>query len=178
MRVEPKSEGPARYKRKGWEMSMIKIEKPEMRKAKMRKTRAVCLALCLLGAMFAMCVLSGCSGNNHQIIGASQDCLTCHADGKETFDVSSPSGAKETSGKVIVKTSADSIAICHVTFTSADGSSYVPKSYNTTNVSNGQAEITLEEGIWAICIDQGDSSKSVLVKSSGDASGDALTVEL
>ena len=140
--------------------------------------KATLLTACVICSFVLTGTLVGCSGNNHQIISTTQDCLTCHGSGKETYEVASPSSAKTTEGKVVVKTSAESLVICNVVFTSSDGSSYVPESYKTVAVSNGQAEIELEAGIWAICIDEGSSSKSVLISSNGNASGEALSVEL
>ena len=140
--------------------------------------KALLLTACAVCSFAFAGTLVGCSGNGHQIISTSQDCLTCHSSGKETYEVASPSSAKTTEGKVIVKTSAESLVVCTVIFTSSDGSSYVPENYKTVSVSNGQAEIELAAGIWAICIDEGGSSKSVLISSNGNASGEALSVEL
>ena len=143
---------------------------------KLRITRLT-LAFCLIATLL---IMTSCAGaNSHQIIKMGQDCSQCHSDEKATYDVSDPKGATECGGTINIKTSSDKVVICNVTFTSEDGSTYVPTSYKTTSVSGGEASIDLEEGIWAICLDEGASSKSVLVKSSSSASTqDIPTIEL
>ena len=96
-----------------------------------------------------------------------QDCSSCHSDEKTTYEVAAPKNITEAGGKVIVRTSADKLVVCEVKFTSEDGSRYVPVNHSTANVENGEAVIAPGEGIWAICIDEGDSSKSVLVRTEG-----------
>lgn len=138
------------------------------------------LAGCLATTVAGAAMLAGCSGGNtHQIIAAGQDCSACHSSEKATFEVAQPKDAAETSGKVIVKTSADKLVICEVVFTAEDGSSYVPVQHNTVAVADGQASISLDEGTWAICINEGGSSKSVLVQATGNSIAESpLTIEL
>lgn len=138
------------------------------------------IAGCLTAAVAGMTMLAGCSGGNtHQIIAAGQDCSACHSDEKATFEVAQPKDAAETSGEVIVKTSAGKLVVCEVVFTSEDGSSYVPVQHSTVTVADGQASITLDEGTWAVCIDEGGSSKSVLVTATSNSTAESpLTIEL
>ncbi len=142
--------------------------------------KGLLLAGCLAAAVAGMTMLAGCSGGNtHQIIAAGQNCSACHSDEKATFEVAQPKDAAETSGEVVVKTSADKLVICKVAFTSEDGSSYVPVQHSTVTVTDGQASITLDEGTWAICINEGSSSKSALVQATGNSTTEGpLTIEL
>ena len=138
------------------------------------------LAGCLATAIAGTAMFAGCSGGNtHQIIAAGQDCSACHSSEKATFEVAQPKDAAKTSGEVVAKTSADKLAICEVVFTAEDGSSYVPVQHSTVTVAGEQASITLDEGTWAICIDEGGSSKSVLVQATNDSTAESpLTIEL
>lgn len=124
--------------------------------------------------------LSGCSTTNtHQIIDSNQACVSCHSDEKTTYDVSSPKGIIETGAQIVVKTSADKVAVCKPTFISEDGSKFVPVACSTTTTNDGQADITLDEGTWVLGIEEDGSSKSqVVYVSNQTGSSDATIIEL
>lgn len=145
------------------------------RNARLATTTRFALALALAPAL----LLAGCAGgNSHQVISSGQACESCHSDEKPTYEVSDPNVAAEASNEIIVKTSADKLDICRVTFISEDGSRYVPESHSTAKVENGEAAIAPGEGIWAVCIDNGGSSTSILVRIDSAASQETATAEL
>lgn len=115
-------------------------------------------------------VLAGCShkGTQHQIVDASESCTTCHGE-KQTFDTTAHSDAIQSNGTVHVKTDATQIVVCKPVFTSSDGSAWTPIRDHAVAVPNGQADVELSEGIWAICVDNGDSSTGKIVVVSSDA---------
>ena len=117
---------------------------------------------------------AGCAGGNtHQVIAMGQNCSSCHPDEKTTYKAILPKNITEADGEVTVRISADKLVVCEVKFTSEDSSRYVPVNHGTVNVENGEAVITPSEGIWAICIDEGDFSKSELVHLEGGAGSTA-----
>ena len=75
-----------------------------------------------------------------------------------------------------MKTDASQVIICKPTFISEDGSKFVPEQTSTQSVSGGEATITLPEGTWAVCTNDGQV-KAKLVTVSAQAAG-AADVEL
>ncbi len=125
--------------------------------------RRIVIPLVIIAALAVMLPLSGC-GNSHQVIPQGKACLTCHSEDKDTYDITeAPASAIETGPELTVKTSADSITVCTPIFTSEDGSTYTPVQYSTASVTDGEVTLDLGEGMWAIAIDKGGSSKSQLV---------------
>lgn len=148
-----------------------------MRQQNAHPAIATCFALAL--ALAPALLLAGCaSGNSHQVISSGQACESCHSEKKQTYEVSEPNVAAYASDEIIVKTSADKLDICAVTFISEDGSRYVPTSRSTVKVENGEAVVAPGEGIWAVCIDNGGSSTSMLIRIDSAAPEQTATADL
>lgn len=75
-----------------------------------------------------------------------------------------------------MKTDASQVIICKPAFISEDGSKFVPEQTSTQSVSGGEATITLPEGTWAVCTNDGQV-KAKLVTVSAQVAG-AADVEL
>lgn len=133
---------------------------------------AACAAALAVGA----CGLSGCGAKQHEIIDQGKACASCQSDEKQTFDVAQPESAAQSTGEVHVKTDALQVIICKPTFISEDGSKFVPEQTSTQSMSGGEATITLLEGTWAVCTNDGQV-KAKLVTVSAQAAG-AADVEL
>lgn len=133
---------------------------------------AACTAALAVGA----CGLAGCSAKQHEIIDQGKACASCHSGEKQTYDVAQPESAAQSTGEVHVKTDASQVIICKPTFISEDGSKFVPEQTSTQSVSGGEATITLPEGTWAVCTNDGQV-KAKLVTVSAQAAG-AADVEL
>lgn len=129
----------------------------------------------------ALAALVGCAGGSHQVIGANESCASCHSEERETFDwgVAVPAGTVESGPSVTVKARGDasSVSVCVPAFTAEDGSAFVPVEAAKVAVSGGEAVVELEDGLWALCIDEGDSARSRLVHVAS-TSGEAAVVEL
>lgn len=109
-------------------------------------------------ACLALGALAGCTKSGHQIVDQGQQCTQCHGE-KTTYDDTAHSDAIHTNSTFTVKTSkADQVVVCDPKFTSSDGTAYTPIRIKNVPLQNGQATVTLDDGIYAICIDQGDSS--------------------
>ena len=133
---------------------------------------AACAAALAVGA----CGLAGCGAKQHEIIDQGMACASCHSDEKQTYDVAQPESAAQSTGEVHVKTDASQVIICKPAFISEDGSKFVPEQTSAQSVSGGEATITLPEGTWAVCTNDGQV-KAKLVTVSAQAAG-AADVEL
>ena len=144
-----------------------------MRTAALRPLPLALAAACALGA------LVGCSSGSHQVIDANESCASCHSDEKETFapGENAPAGTLESGSTVIVRADAASIAVCTPTFTAADGSTFVPVQQSTAALSGGEAVLELDDGLWALCVDEGDHARSQLVRVDS-SNGETVVVEL
>lgn len=132
-------------------------------------------------AAFGLCTgalalsLSGCAAGAHQIVESEGECVSCHSDSHEFYDVDASSKATSVSASVEVTADAEEIAVCKPLFTSEDGSYYVPLMQRTFSVEGGIAKVELEPGTWVLAIDKGESAVSKLVTVSGDG---ATSIEL
>lgn len=136
------------------------------------------LASAAIAALAASAALVGCSGAQHQVVDSSNGCLSCHSEDKPTYEWGTqvPSSAVECALSVTVKTSADRVVVCTPLFTAEDGSSYVPVQQSAVSVRDGQAAVDLEEGLWVLALDEGDSARTALVHAT--AQGETAEVEL
>ena len=142
-----------------------------------RTSKVLAATLVLTMGLFG---LSACSGGlNHEILDSGEECLSCHEEEPQTYELdSAPSSATDCGTTITVTTDAEEVYVCDPTFASEDGAKYVPFAETRVSVSDGQATVDLEEGVWAICIDNGDgSSKGVLVNASASNS-EEVTIEL
>lgn len=138
----------------------------------MKASVARLLPVAVLGAL--LLALPGCAAGPHQVIGANDECPTCHSDQKATYEVDAGTvNAAQAGSTVAVETQASEIAVCRPTFTAQDGSYFVPVEVRTVPVVDGRATVELEDGLWALCIDKGDTATSMLV--SADSSFAANT---
>ena len=113
--------------------------------------------------------LSGChKGAQHQIVDPTENCTTCHGE-KQTFDNTAHNDALQSNGTVHVKADATQLIVCKPVFTSSDGSAWTPIRDHVVAAPNGEADVTLPEGVWAICVDKGDSSTGKIVVVTADA---------
>lgn len=144
-----------------------------MRTAALRPLSLALAASCALGA------LVGCSSGSHQVIDANEGCASCHSDEKEAFapGENAPAGTLESGSTVTVRADAASIAVCTPTFTAADGSTFVPVQQSTAALSGGEAVLELDDGLWALCVDEGDHARSQLVRVDS-SNGETAVVEL
>ena len=141
-----------------------------MRTAALRPLSLALASACALGA------LAGCSSGTHQVIDVNEECASCHSDGKETFEPveGASAGVRESGPRVTVRADASSIAVCTPVFTAADGSAFVPVRQTTAALSGGEAVVELDDGLWALCVDEGDRARSQLVRV--DSSNSETTV--
>lgn len=123
----------------------------------------VCRSCMLLVFAAVLLGMFGCAPSQHQIIGTNESCVTCHADGKTTYEVGTPFDVVQTGSTVMVNTQADSLVVCTPTFTSEDGSHYVPVQVTVVKVEGQEKSIELEDGLWALCVDEGDTARTKLV---------------
>lgn len=120
--------------------------------------------VCALGA--GALLLPGCSGAaQHQVIGAGEECSSCHSEEKALYErgAEAPAGATESGPIVAVSADADAVVVCVPRFTSEDGSRYVPVESSRAALEGGSAMLELEAGLWAICVDEGDTARARLV---------------
>ena len=118
--------------------------------------------------------LAGCSPAQHQVIESGEECRGCHSEEKPTYEWSAEklSNVAESGSRVTVETDAASIAVCRPVLTAEDGSSFVPERVSEASVVDGQADVELEDGLWALCVDEGDTARAKLVHvDSSSASG-------
>ncbi|MFR5195871.1 MAG: hypothetical protein ACLTEX_11245, partial [Eggerthella lenta] len=59
-------------------------------------------------------------------------------------------------------------------FTAEDGSGFVPVIDSTVALDGGEAVVELEDGLWALCLDEGDKARAKLVRV--DSASDATAV--
>lgn len=132
-----------------------------------RSTIALAVVAAAAVSLFA---LAGCSSgaggatSQHQIISSTQECIMCHEE-KDTYDLTADdlSSAVTCGTTVTVSTDESSVVVCEPIFTKESGSQYTPQKDTSVSVSDGTATVELDEGIWALCIDEGDASTCVLV---------------
>ena len=129
-------------------------------------------AACAAALAGGACGLAGCGAKQHEIIVQGKACASCHSDEKQTYDVAQPESAAQSTGEVHVKTDASQVIVCKPTFISEDGSKFVPEQTSTQSVSGGEATITLLEGTWAVCTNDGQV-KAKRVTVSAQAAGAA-----
>lgn len=136
---------------------------------------AAACALALAGAS----ALVGCSAGQHQVIDPNEPCSSCHSEEKDTYEwgVDVPASVVESGPRVTVRADARAVSVCTPTFTSENGSSYVPVQVTTATLSGGEAVVELEDGLWALCVDEGDTARAQLVHVDSDADA-AAVVEL
>ena len=112
-------------------------------------------ALPLMGAV----TLAGCSGaSQHQVIDRNVACSSCHSDEKPVYEGATvPSETVESGSRVQVKTSGAAVAVvARPVFTAEDGSGFVPVIDSSVALDGGEAVVELEDGLWALCLDEGD----------------------
>lgn len=114
-------------------------------------------ALPLMGAV----TLAGCSGaSQHQVIDRNVACSSCHSDEKPVYEGATvPSETVESGSRVQVKTSGAAVAVvARPVFTAEDGSGFVPVIDSSVALDGGEAVVELEDGLWALCLDEGDKA--------------------
>lgn len=123
--------------------------------------------------------LSACSGGlNHEIINVGEDCLECHEEQPETYDLDAPSSATDCGTTITVTTDADTVYVCEPVFASEDGAKYVPEADSRVSVSDGTATIELEEGVWAICVETSDTTSNGVIVNASASNSEEVTIEL
>ena len=74
-----------------------------------------------------------------------------------------------------VKTSGAAVAVvARPVFTAEDGSGFVPVIDSSVALDGGEAVVELEDGLWALCLDEGDKARAKLVRV--DSASDATAV--
>lgn len=136
-----------------------------MRPAAFRSSAFVPALACAACLALSAVLLAGCAGSGqHQVIGASETCASCHSEEKPVFEgVEVPASAVRSDGSVTIKADAPSVTVCRPVFTAQDGSSYVPEESASASLVDGQAVVELDEGLWALCVDEGDAARARLV---------------
>ncbi|MBE6466075.1 hypothetical protein [Denitrobacterium detoxificans] len=139
--------------------------------------RSATLFACLSAAAL-MCALflGGCGPKGHQIVSPTKECTSCHGE-KTTYGTTAHNDALHSNNTVTVSTKADKVSVCTPLFTSADGTAYTPILDHVENVEGGKVTLQLDDGVWAICLDNGDSSVGQIVVVSSDES-DSATITL
>lgn len=136
-------------------------------------------AIAALALVVLVAALAGCAPGQHQVIDASEACVSCHSDDKAvcSWGADVPAGTIESGPAVTVKTDASSVLVCMPAFTFEDGSAFVPVRDRAVSVREGEAAVQLEDGSWALCTDRGGSVRAQLVHVSS-SSPHAAVVEL
>ena len=130
-------------------------------------------ALPLMGAA----TLAGCSGaSQHQVIDRNVACSSCHSDEMPVYEGATVrSETVESGSRVQVKTSGAAVAVvARPVFTAEDGSGFVPVIDSSVALDGGEAVVELEDGLWALCLDEGDKARAKLVRV--DSASDATAV--
>ena len=143
-----------------------------------RRLSALCLAsLIALAAITALgCSASGASGSKgHQILAQTAECAMCHSDGRTASDLE-VDPTLETGTQLTVNSSADRVYVCRVQASSTDGTYLVPQEITSAQTEDGQAQLSLDEGTWAICLSHGDSSTYVIVQVTSGAQDATLNL--
>lgn len=144
-----------------------------------KRILAIVCSVCIMSVLLVGCSAEpGESTKQHHVINPGKACDTCH-DLEETYDLeaSDIDNILEVGTTVTVQTDAEEVTVCVPNFTKEDGSKYTPEAKTVTAVENGEATLELEEGIWAICLDNGgDDADCILVSATAD--GEAATLEL
>ena len=120
--------------------------------------------------------LAGCSPAQHQVIESGEECRGCHSEERPAYEWSAgmPLNVEESGSRVTVETDAETIAICRPVLTTEDGSSFVPEKVSEVSVVDGQATVELEDGLWALCVDEGDTARAKLVHVDSSSASDAV----
>ncbi len=136
------------------------------------------MAVLVVASAIMGATLAGCSVTTHQIVSSTDSCASCHSEVPATYDVAdSEVSVTQTCGTTItVETSQSEVIACKPLYVSESGKDYVPLRKQTARVDDGKATLELEEGLWLIAIDKGDSSKSVFIYV--DASAENATISL
>lgn len=148
-----------------------------MKSAARRFSRALAALSPLL---LATLLFAGCSGSaQHQVVSAVGECSSCHSEEKPLFEwgVSVPEDTVESASSVTVSADADEVVVCVPRFTVEDGSRYVPVEAARAALDGGTATFELEEGLWAICVEEGDTARARLVHVD-PSRADAASIEL
>ena len=69
---------------------------------------------------------------------------------------------------------AAAVVVAEPLFTSEDGARFVPVQVRTVSLSGGEAALELDDGLWALCVDDGDAARAQLVRV--DSASDAIAV--
>ena len=83
----------------------------------------------------------------------------------ETYEVEVPAGSLTSCGTVVIR-SEEPVYLCEPVFTNKKGSTYIPYAKSRCNMRQGEVTINLQPGVYAFCLDRGDSSigKVVVVR--------------
>ena len=116
------------------------------------------------------------SASQHQVIDRNVACSSCHSDEKPGYEGATvPSETVESGSRVQVKTSGAAVAVvARPVFTAEDGSGFVPVIDSSVALDGGEAVVELEDGLWALCLDEGDKARAKLVRV--DSASDATAV--
>lgn len=120
--------------------------------------------------------LTGCGTAQHQVIKANDSCISCHDASMEAAEA--PVSALEATSvglELTVETSRATVSVCEPLYTHNATVPYVPREVRSVQVVNGKATVRLEEGLWAIAVQEaGGATTSVLVEATADGSTDPL----
>lgn len=134
----------------------------------LRGKKAGLMALVACICMFSVLAMPACSSSTqHRIM--TTVCQECEDEGVETYEVEQPVGSKKSGGTVIIQAD-EPVYLCNPVFTSKNGSSYIPYAVSRYNMNDGEVKVTLKPGVYAFCLDRGDSSIGKLVVVSEDYS--------
>lgn len=124
--------------------------------------RRACFSIFALGLTLTLCACS--QANSHEILTSQETCSDCHSDEKPVYSATSSDTALICDTRVTVETEESHVVLCEPLFINEEASSFVPKELKRYPVQDGQVVISgLDSGLWALCVDYGDSSKGVLI---------------
>lgn len=124
----------------------------------------------------AITALTGCGIAQHQVIKANDRCIACHDANMKEADTPAASLEITSVGlELTVETSHATVSVCEPLYTDNAAVPYVPREIRSAKVVDGKATVQLEEGIWAIAVQEaGGATTSVLVEATADGSTDSL----
>jgi uncharacterized membrane protein len=139
-----------------------KCVKQEIIERKFTLKAKVLLSIC--AACMCAIALCGCSGG-HQIIDSVNECSSCHSDKNAVDNTTVTADATQSNGNITVSAKGENrVYVCTPAFTDEQGSYYVPVKSKVVTLTDGSANIELDEGYWVIAKDNGGSSDNVLVE--------------
>lgn len=128
-----------------------------------------------IASLMTIVILFGCGASTqHKMV--THECEECKKKGVEIYEVEEPIGAIKTGSEFVVKAD-EEVYLCRPQFTTERGAKYIPFKSAVFDMKNGEVLLHLKPGVYALCLDRGDSCVGQLVVVSEDCT-DSPEIEL